>query len=221
MQGNRETWSASAAQLRGRPVGEGFSRTTHRRAGQESDSGVVPMRGSNKGGQPTAESLEGRPETKENASQTYTRPTQSGERVSQGLAGVRQAARQRKKEKFTALLHHLTEALLRDSFYGLKREAATGVDGVTWKEYETGLAERLRDLHSRVHRGAYRAQPSRRMYVPKNRWAATTDRDRGAGRQDRPAGRGDDPQSDLRRGLSGILATGSGRGEANTMRWMR
>jgi retron-type reverse transcriptase len=56
---------------------------------------------------------------------------------------------------------------LRDSFYGLKREAATGVDGVTWKEYETGLAERLRDLHGRVHRGAYRAQPSRRVYIPK------------------------------------------------------
>jgi group II intron reverse transcriptase/maturase len=87
--------------------------------------------------------------------------------VSQGLAGVRQAARQRKKEKFTTLLHHVTEALLRDSFYGLKREAATGVDGVTWKEYETGLAERLRDLHGRVHRGAYRAQPSRRVYIPK------------------------------------------------------
>jgi RNA-directed DNA polymerase len=87
--------------------------------------------------------------------------------VSQGLAGVRQAARQRKKEKFTTLLHHLTEALLGASFYGLKREAATGVDGVTWKEYATGLAERLRDLHGRVHRGAYRAQPSRRIYLKK------------------------------------------------------
>ena len=61
----------------------------------------------------------------------------------------------------------MTEALLGDSFYGLKREAATGVDGVTWKEYETGLAERLRDLHGRVHRGAYRAQPSRRIYLKK------------------------------------------------------
>jgi len=57
--------------------------------------------------------------------------------------------------------------LLRDSFYALKREAAPGVDGVTWNEYETGLEDRLVDLHSRVHRGAYRAQPSRRVYIPK------------------------------------------------------
>ena len=69
--------------------------------------------------------------------------------------------------KFTALLHHLTVALLRDSFYALKRKAAPGVDGVTWQEYETGLEGRLADLHSRVHRGAYRAQPSRRVYIPK------------------------------------------------------
>jgi len=87
--------------------------------------------------------------------------------VSQGLCGVRQAARARKQERFTALLHHVTVNLLRDSFYALKRKAAPGVDGVTWKEYETGLEDRLVDLHSRVHRGAYRAQPSRRVYIPK------------------------------------------------------
>jgi RNA-directed DNA polymerase len=69
--------------------------------------------------------------------------------------------------KFTALLHHLTVGLLRDSFYALKRKAAPGVDGVTWQEYETGLEDQLVDLHSRVHRGAYRAQPSRRVYIPK------------------------------------------------------
>ena len=69
--------------------------------------------------------------------------------------------------QFTALLHHLTVGLLRESFYALKRKAAPGVDGVTWREYEAGLEDRLDDLHSRVHRGAYRAQPSRRVYVPK------------------------------------------------------
>src|SRR5260370_5124530 len=79
-----------------------------------------------------------------------------------GQACVRQLGNGRKKSSHR-LLHHLTEALLRDSFYGLKREAATGGDGVTWKEYETGLAERLRDLHGRVHWGAYRAQASRRI----------------------------------------------------------
>ena len=167
MHENRETWSASAAQSGGRPVGEGESRTAHRHAGQESDSGVVPMKGSNKGGQPTAESLEGRPETKENVRQPHMRPTQGGERMSQGLEGVRQAAKERKQEKFTALLHHLTQGLLRDSFYSLKREAAGGVDGVTWKAYEAGLEDRINDLHSRVHRGAYQAQPSRRVYIPK------------------------------------------------------
>jgi len=83
------------------------------------------------------------------------------------LAGVRQAAKERKQEKFTALLHHLTIDLLRDSYCALKRQAAPGVDGVTWKEYETGLTGRLTDLHSRVHRGRYQAQPSRRVYIPK------------------------------------------------------
>jgi group II intron reverse transcriptase/maturase len=87
--------------------------------------------------------------------------------VSQGLAGVRRAAKARKGEKFTALLHHVTIGLLRDSFYALKREAAPGVDGVTWKEYEAGEEDRLKDLHKRIHRGAYRAQPSRRVYIPK------------------------------------------------------
>jgi retron-type reverse transcriptase len=87
--------------------------------------------------------------------------------MSLGLNGVRQAARERKQERFTALLHHVTLNLLRDSFYALKRQAAPGVDGVTWQEYEAGLEGRLFDLHSRVHRGAYRARPSRRVYIPK------------------------------------------------------
>src|SRR5256712_8703370 len=96
-----------------------------------------------------------------------TQPTQSGARMSQGLNGVRERARKNKQERFTALLHHVTVELLRESFYGLKRKAAPGVDGVTWKEYETGLEDRLQDLHGRVKHGAYRAQPSRRVYIPK------------------------------------------------------
>ena len=93
MHENRETWSASAARYGGRPVGKGQGRTAHRQAGQESDLGVVPMKGSNKGGQPTAESLEGRPETKENGQQLNTQPTQGGERVTQRLLGVRRVRR--------------------------------------------------------------------------------------------------------------------------------
>jgi len=112
--------------------------------------------------------VEGRPVTKENIMEPNTQPTQSGERVSQGLHGVRQKARKDKQERFTALLHHVTPDLLQQSFYALQRKAAPGVDGVTWKEYETGLAERLNDLHGRVHRGAYRAQPSRRVWIRKD-----------------------------------------------------
>jgi group II intron reverse transcriptase/maturase len=115
----------------------------------------------------STEAEEERARTKENIAQSNTPPTRSGKRVSQGLRGVRQAAKERKQEQFTALLHHLNVNLLRDSFYALKRQAAPGVDGVTWKEYENGLEGRLADLHSRVHRGAFRAQPSRRVYIPK------------------------------------------------------
>ena len=85
----------------------------------------------------------------------------------QGLASVRQVARERKQEKFTALLHHLTINLLGDSFQSIKKDAAAGVDWMSWKEYEKGLEDRLRDLQERIHRGAYRAQPSRRVYIPK------------------------------------------------------
>jgi len=125
------------------------------------------MNRTNKGGEPLAEREEGRPLIKENTHQPSTSPTQSGTGVSQGLAGVRKAAKERKEMKFTALLHHLTVGLLRESFYALKRRAAPGVDGVTWQEYETGIEDRLTDLHDRVHRGAYRALPSRRVYIPK------------------------------------------------------
>jgi RNA-directed DNA polymerase len=87
--------------------------------------------------------------------------------MSQGLDGVRKAAKERKQERFTALLHHLNVDLLRESFYALQRKASPGIDGITWAEYETGLEDRLVDLHSRVHRGAYRAKPSRRVFIPK------------------------------------------------------
>jgi RNA-directed DNA polymerase len=125
------------------------------------------MNYSNKDGEPSAENEEGRPLIKENTHQPHTPPTQSEARVSQGLAGVRKVARENKEMKFTALLHHVTVDLLREGFRSLKRKAAPGVDGMTWQEYETGLEDRLTDLHSRIHRGAYRALPSRRVYIEK------------------------------------------------------
>jgi RNA-directed DNA polymerase len=125
------------------------------------------MNQTNKEERSSAEPGEKRARTKENIVQPNTHPTQSEERVSQGWSGVREAAKKRRQERFTALLHHVSVDLLRDSYYALKRQAAPGVDGVTWQEYETGLEDRLSDLHNRVHRGAYGAQPSRRVYIPK------------------------------------------------------
>ena len=134
---------------------------------EKSDCAVVPVNQPNKEGQASAEAGEGRAQMKENIAQPHMHPTQSGERMSQGLDGVRKAAKERKQERFTSLLHHLNVDLLRDSFYALQRKASPGVDGMTWQEYEVGLEDRLVDLHGRVHRGAYRAQPSRRVYIPK------------------------------------------------------
>src|SRR5258706_15147206 len=134
---------------------------------EKSDCAAVPVNQPNKEGQPSAEVGEERAQTRENIVQSHMHPTQNGKRMSQGLDGVRKVARERKQERFTALLHHLKVDLLRDSFYALQRKASPGVDGVTWQEYETGLEDRLVDLHSRVHSGAYRAQPSRRVYIPK------------------------------------------------------
>jgi RNA-directed DNA polymerase len=167
MHENRETSETPAVKPGSRSAGEGLGHTTHVHVCEESHSGVLPMNHSNKDTKSSAESGEGRPLIKENADQSNTYPTQSGKGVSQGLAGVRKAAREHKEMKFTALLHHLTVDLLWESFHSLKRKAAPGVDGVTWQEYETGLENRLVDLHGRVHRGAYRALPSRRVYIQK------------------------------------------------------
>src|SRR6516164_2125463 len=160
---SRTPWSAE----QGRSA-KAINQTADMNVREKSDCAVLPVNQPNNGGQqPSTEVGEGRVQTQENIVQSRMRPTQSGERVSQGLSGVRKAARERKQERFTALLHHLSVGLLRDSFYALKRQASPGVDGVTWQEYETGLEDRLVDLHSRVHRGAYQARPSRRVYIPK------------------------------------------------------
>src|SRR5215831_17438365 len=136
--------------------------------GQEkSDSGVVAAKPVNKGGEPSAERVEPRPETKGNVGQQSTHRAQDRARVTQALDRVRKAARLRKKAQFTALLHHINVDTLRTAFHALRRKAAPGVDGVTWQDYEADLEPRLRDLHERVHRGAYRPQPSRRTYIPK------------------------------------------------------
>ena len=125
------------------------------------------MKDSNKDEQSLAEDLEGSNRAKENDPSPRTVRAQQRAAVSPGLEGVRQAARRQATGKFTSLLHHLTPELLSSSFYSLKKQAAVGVDGVSWREYETGLEDRVIDLHDRVQRGAYRAQPSRRVYISK------------------------------------------------------
>lgn len=136
--------------------------------GQEkSDSAIVAVKSPNKAGSLAAEAMEPRAGTKGNVGQQSTHRAQDRARVTQALDRVRKAARLRKKERFTALLHHVNIDILRTAFYALRRKAAPGVDGMTWQDYEADLEPRLRDLHTRVHRGAYRPQPSRRTYIPK------------------------------------------------------
>ena len=138
---------------------------THGR--EKSDSAIVAGKPTNKAGQPAAEPVEQRAEAKGNANQQSTRRAQDRESVSQALERIRQVARQRKKERFTSLFHYLSVELLRLAFFALKRDAAPGVDGLTWQDYEADLDRRIEDLHARVQRGAYRALPSRRQYIPK------------------------------------------------------
>src|SRR5271168_2320543 len=134
---------------------------------EKSDPAVVVLKPANKAGEPAAERVERRAGAEGNADQRSTLRAQNRERVTQALDRVRNAARQRKKERFTALLHHVNQDTLRVAFHALKRNAAAGVDGLTWTDYEADLEPRLADLHGRVHRGAYRPQPSRRTYIPK------------------------------------------------------
>jgi RNA-directed DNA polymerase len=143
---------------------------------EKSDPAIVAVKPANKAepaveqstAEPTAaEPGEPRAGTKGNADQQSTCRTQSRVSVSQALDRIRKVARERKKEKFTALFHHISGELLGDAFYELKEDAAPGVDRLTWDDYEVELERNLEDLHTRVQRGAYRALPSRRVYIPK------------------------------------------------------
>lgn len=134
---------------------------------EKSDPEIVAMKPANKAVPTAAELVERRAGTKGNAGQQSTLRAQDRAGVSQALDRIRQAARHNKKERFTALLHHVNPETLRLAFDALKKDAAPGVDGTTWTDYEVDLERRLEELHDRVHRGAYRPQPSRRVYIPK------------------------------------------------------
>jgi len=135
---------------------------------EKSDPAIVARKQANKAGEPAAEPVEPRAGAKGNAEQERTLRTQGRDGVPSGLDRVRQAARQNKETRFTALLHHVDIDRLREAFQALKRDAAPGVDGVTWKDYETDLDSKLADLCDRVHKGGpYHPLPSRRRYIPK------------------------------------------------------
>lgn len=133
----------------------------------KSDSAILAKKLANKAGQPVTERVERRAEAEGNAGQQNTRRAQDRISVSHALERIRQIARTRKKERLTALLHHINLDLLRLAYFELKRKAAPGVDGLTWSDYGADLEGNLTSLHNRVHRGAYRALPSRRRYIPK------------------------------------------------------
>ncbi len=135
----------------------------------KSDGSVLPTNPTNKdAAEASAESGKGRlPANRNTESSNLARTPSRKERRPSGLLGVCEAARKSRDLKFTALLHHVDKELLTSSFYELKKNAAIGVDRTTWHEYEVGLEDRIVDLHGRVHRGGFRAKPSRRVYVPK------------------------------------------------------
>jgi RNA-directed DNA polymerase len=136
--------------------------------GQEkSDLSTVAKKPANNSEGSEAESVERREGAEGNTVKHGTRRTLSRGSVFPGLERVRERAKTEKKERFTALLHHVDVDLLRVAFSWLKRDAAPGVDGRTWRQYEQNLEANLLDLHARVHRGAYRALPSRRKFIPK------------------------------------------------------
>jgi RNA-directed DNA polymerase len=135
--------------------------------GEKSDSAIVAVKPTNEAERSAAEPVEPRAEAEGNAGQQSTLRTQGRDGVTQALDRIRRTARERKKERFTALLHHISPELLEAEFYALKKHAAAGTDGLTWRDYEQNLKGNLAGLHARVHRGAYRPAPARRVYIAK------------------------------------------------------
>lgn len=168
---NRELPPAPQA-ARGQPRGRSANVSDDKagvHAGGKADESVVPTKAANNGAaEAPAEPDEGRDSAKRNAGQTALPRTPSrNKRRSRGLHGVREAARKDSTLKFTALLHHVDKDCLTAAFFNLKKTAAVGVDGVTWRDYEQNMEANIADLHDRIHRGAYRALPSRRVWIPK------------------------------------------------------
>jgi RNA-directed DNA polymerase len=164
---NREVPAVSGAVPHPDRSGKVCGRNPDKHVAGKSYTGVVPMKEPNEAEGSAEEVPEGRPVTEGKTVEAPATRTQGRGEASSGLGRIRTAARRDRRQRFTSLLHHITVDLLRDSYKALKRDAVPGVDGVTWRAYGQGLEERLVDLHGRVHRGRYRAQPSKRGWVPK------------------------------------------------------
>jgi group II intron reverse transcriptase/maturase len=136
--------------------------------GGKSDGAIVALKAANEAERSAEEPVERRAATKGNVGQHSTSRALNRTSVTQGLDRIRRTAREKQEERFTALLHHIDIDLLEAAFLELKEHAAPGADGVTWRDYGHDLKANLEDLNARVHRGAYRPQPSRRVYIPKS-----------------------------------------------------
>jgi RNA-directed DNA polymerase len=134
---------------------------------EKSDPAIIAMKPTNEPGRPGKERVERRAGAEGSAVDPHGVRAQDRAAPSSGIDRVRKTAQERKAERFTTLLHHIDASLLQQAYHWLKRDAAPGVDGVTWDAYGEGLEVRLRDLEARIHRGSYRAQPSLRAYIPK------------------------------------------------------
>jgi len=162
--GNREAFVASDGDELSGQAGKAIGRNPAGRSAKESDEGVVPQNPP----KAAAEVREGRPEAAGNPVQPTVTGTQRPVQTSSGLDRIREASRRDGDIRFTSLMHHITPNLLMESYEALKRNAAPGVDGETWQTYGgDGLQARISDLHVRVQKGGYRAQPSKRAWIPK------------------------------------------------------
>jgi hypothetical protein len=167
MRENREIPCPSADDESGGRVGKAAGRTPMMYRQGKSDSSVVPTKAPNNAAATAAEGPEGRELAKRNTGQSTAFRTQSRGDAPSALDRVREVARRDRQVRFTALLHHVTIDRLRQTFLHLHRHAAAGIDGVTWEQYATDLEQHLRDLHTRLYQGAYRAKASRRVNIPK------------------------------------------------------
>ena len=197
-----------------------MSDKTHMHGSGESYSGIVPTKQSNEGGRPPNGDCGGKAADQGERGRAQPVPDTEPGNGPSGLDRVRAGSKKDRKLKFTALLHHVNIDLLRSSYYSLKKQAAAGVDGVTWEEYGGDLEEVERPARTNPSRGLSSATVAKSLDT-ETRWKATTIGNRGAGRQNRPARGGERFSTKSGKRTFWVSRTDSGRGAASTMHWTR